>query len=84
MTEQEKPRKMSRRLWWPWFFVVPFFVVEAGISIAYYFHEQNHSNEGFDVLLECMRFSLYFAVPAGLLGLVIAGLIYFILDQRKK
>ena len=63
---------------------MPFFVVELWITVGYYFHEQNHSNEGFDVLLDCMRFGLYFAVPAGLIGLVIAGLIYFVLEMRKS
>lgn len=83
MGQGAKRIRLWRRLWWLWSFLVPFFVVEAWNTIGYYFHEANHSNEGLDVLWGSIQFSLYFAVPAGVIGLVIAGLIYFVLEMRK-
>lgn len=83
MEQSAKRISLWRRLWWLWFFLGPFLVVEVWNTVGYYFHEANHSNEGLDVFLGSVQFSLYFAVPAGVIGLVIAGLIHFVLELRK-
>jgi len=84
MTTNSKRSNLFRRLWWLWFFVVPFCLVDLWLGLRFYFHEANHSNEGLDVLLGSLSFGLYFAVPAGLCGLAIAGLIYYVREMRRS